>query len=157
MIHIIIIQCSTVNNTCAVITILILTINVTKLWWHNHPEAMEGTGKWAWGGTEGLNSHFLWWEVSCCLAAQSRPTLCNSMNSSPPGFSVHSISQARILEWVAISFSKGFSQPGFNPSLLHWQILTTEPPRKRQYTMRSSNASLLFKDMTVNAKTDSVL
>ena len=36
---------------------------------------------------------------------------CNPMNCSPPGFSVHWISQARILEWVAISFSKGSSQP----------------------------------------------
>ena len=37
---------------------------------------------------------------------QSCPTLCNPMNSSPPGSSVHGILQARILEWVAISFSK---------------------------------------------------
>ena len=33
------------------------------------------------------------------------------MDCSPPGSSVHRISQARILEWVAISFSRGFSQP----------------------------------------------
>ena len=37
---------------------------------------------------------------------QSCPTLCNPMDSSPPGFSVHRIFQARILEWVATSFSK---------------------------------------------------
>ena len=36
---------------------------------------------------------------------QSCPTLCNPMDSSPPGSSVHRIPQARILEWVAISFS----------------------------------------------------
>ena len=35
---------------------------------------------------------------------------CYSMDCSPPGFSVHGISQARILEWVAISFSRGTSQ-----------------------------------------------
>ena len=35
----------------------------------------------------------------------------NSMDCSPPGFSVHGISQARILEWVAISFSRGPSPP----------------------------------------------
>ena len=35
----------------------------------------------------------------------SCPTLCDSMDSSPPGSSVHSILQARILEWAAISFS----------------------------------------------------
>ena len=43
--------------------------------------------------------------------AQSCPTLCNPMDCSPPGSSVHGILQARILEWVAISFSRGSSQP----------------------------------------------
>ena len=38
-------------------------------------------------------------------------TLCNSMDCSPPGSSVHGILQARILEWVAISSSRGSSQP----------------------------------------------
>ena len=33
------------------------------------------------------------------------PTLCSSMDCSPPGFSVHGISQARMLEWVALSFA----------------------------------------------------
>ena len=37
--------------------------------------------------------------------------LCDPRDCSLPGFSVHGISQARILEWVAISFSKGASQP----------------------------------------------
>ena len=37
---------------------------------------------------------------------QSCPTLCNPIDSSPPGSSVHGILQARILEWVAISFPK---------------------------------------------------
>ena len=37
---------------------------------------------------------------------QSCLTLCDLMDSSPPGSSVHGISQARILEWVAISYSK---------------------------------------------------
>ena len=44
-------------------------------------------------------------------AVQSCPTLCNPMDCSPPGFSVHGIFQARILEWVASSFSKGSSWP----------------------------------------------
>ena len=43
--------------------------------------------------------------------AQSCPTLCNPMDCSPPGSSVRGISQVRILEWVAISFSKGSSWP----------------------------------------------
>ena len=46
----------------------------------------------------------------CCLVAKSCPTLCNPMDYSLPGSSVHGISQARILEWVAVSYSKGSSQ-----------------------------------------------
>ena len=42
---------------------------------------------------------------------QSCPTLCDPMDCSPPGSSVHGIFQARVLEWVAISFSRGSSQP----------------------------------------------
>ena len=41
----------------------------------------------------------------------SHPTLCDLMECRPPGSYVHGISQARILEWVAISFSRGSSQP----------------------------------------------
>ena len=43
--------------------------------------------------------------------AQSCPTLCDPMDCSLPGFSVHGIFQARILEWAAISFSRGSSRP----------------------------------------------
>ena len=46
------------------------------------------------------------------LVAQLCLTLCESMDYSPPGFSVHGILQTRILEWVAISFSRGSSRPG---------------------------------------------
>ena len=45
------------------------------------------------------------------LVAQSCPTLCDPMDSGPPGSSVHGTFQARILEWVAIPFSRGSSQP----------------------------------------------
>ena len=40
-----------------------------------------------------------------CLVTQSCPTLCDPVDCSPPGSCVHGILQARILEWVAISFS----------------------------------------------------
>ena len=46
-----------------------------------------------------------------CAHAQSCPTLCHSRDCSPSGCSVHGIFQARILEWVAISFSRGSSRP----------------------------------------------
>ena len=42
---------------------------------------------------------------------QSCPTLCDPMDCSLPGFSMHGIFQARILEWFAISFSRGSSWP----------------------------------------------
>ena len=43
---------------------------------------------------------------------QSCPTLCDPRDGSLPGSAVHGIFQARILEWAAISFSSGPSQPG---------------------------------------------
>ena len=45
------------------------------------------------------------------LVAQSCPTLCNPMDCSPAGSSVHGLLQARILEWVAIPISRRTSQP----------------------------------------------
>ena len=48
---------------------------------------------------------------SSCSVAQSCPTLCNPIDCSPPGSSVHGIVLARILEWVAISSSRGSSWP----------------------------------------------
>ena len=45
------------------------------------------------------------------LVTQSCPTLCDPMDCSLPGSSVLGISQARVLEWAAIPFSRGSSQP----------------------------------------------
>ena len=42
---------------------------------------------------------------------QSCPTLCDPMDCNLPGSSIHGIFQARVLEWAAISFSRGSSQP----------------------------------------------
>ena len=50
------------------------------------------------------------WKVKV-LVAQSCPTLCNSMDRSPPVSSIHEILQARILEWEDFPFSRGSSQP----------------------------------------------
>ena len=49
--------------------------------------------------------------IFCAKSFQSCPTLCNSMDYSPPSSSVHGIFQARILKWVAISFYRGSSWP----------------------------------------------
>ena len=53
-----------------------------------------------------LDLNFL--QLNACVHAQSLqlcPTVCDSMDYSPPGSSVHGILQVRIMEWVAISFS----------------------------------------------------
>ena len=56
--------------------------------------------------------------ASVCTYTQSRPTLCYSMDCSPPGFSVREFSQARILEWVTISCSRRSSLPRVQPMSL---------------------------------------
>ena len=48
--------------------------------------------------------------LCCCLVAKLCPTLCDPMDCSPPGSSVHGTFQGRILEWVAISSSRVSSQ-----------------------------------------------
>ena len=79
--------------------------------------------------------------VSVC--AQLCPTLCNPMGCSPPGCSVHGISQARILEWVAISSSGGSSQPRDQThvscaSCIVSRLFATKPPGKPPcYTIAS--------------------
>ena len=77
---------------------------------------------WWWlpGSNGSFSSHsvfwgtwsFLWLGSFCCSYSVSKscPTLCNPMDCSPPGSSVHGISQAKILEWVAVFFSRGSSR-----------------------------------------------
>ena len=88
---------------------------------HDHIQSQGGQGLPTEFG-EGVEEECLvrihktkWSEV-----AQSCPTLCNPMDCSPPGSSIHGVFQARVLEWVAISFSRGSSQPWrTNPGLPH--------------------------------------
>ena len=47
----------------------------------------------------------------CVLVAQLFPTFCEPMDHSLPGSSIHGTLRARILEWVAIPFSRGSSRP----------------------------------------------
>ena len=70
--------------------------------------------------------------VMRCVYAQSCPTLCDLMDCNLPGSSVHEISQARILEQVAISFSRGSSDPGIKPvsPVLAGRCFTAPPPGK---------------------------
>ena len=68
----------------------------------------------------------------CVLVAQSCLTLCNPIDYSPPGSSVCGILQARILEWVAISLSRGSADPGTERRFpaLQASSLLSEPPVK---------------------------
>ena len=72
--------------------------------------------------------------IFIALVAQSRLTLCDPVDCTPPGSSAHGISQARVLEWVAISFSRGSSQPRDQTQLScsAGGFLTTEPPGNPQ-------------------------
>ena len=65
-----------------------------------------------------------------CLVTESCLTLCNPMDCGPPGSSVYGIFQARILEWVAISYSRGSSWPkdGTCVSCIGRQILYHSAP-----------------------------
>ena len=65
----------------------------------------------------------------CVLVAQSHPTLCDPVDCNLWGSSVHGILQARILEWLAISFSRGcpWSWDGIQVSRIAGRFFTAEP------------------------------
>ena len=74
-----------------------------------------------------------------CVLTQLCLTLCDPMDCSPPGSSTHGIIQARILEWVAISSSKGSSWPRDWPCICcigRWILY--------QWATREANSSLPF-------------
>ena len=72
-----------------------------------------------------IRSHFFIFAFSSFTSkvkmkvAQMCPTLCDPRDCSPPGSSVHLIFQVRILEWVAIPFSMGYSQPRNQTQVSH--------------------------------------
>ena len=57
-------------------------------------------------------------QLCCTLSPQSGPTLCDPMDCSPSGCSVHGTLQARILEWVARPLPGDLSDPGIEPPCL---------------------------------------
>ena len=69
-------------------------------------------GRDALEGFSGCCPWSLTWSLYCgCLVTKSCLTLCDPLDCSPPGFFIHGVSQARILEQVAIAFSRGSSRP----------------------------------------------
>ena len=86
-----------------------------------------------------INDIFTGWVSITCLESESEsevtqscPTLCHPVDCRPPGSSVHGISQARVLEWAAISFSRGSSQPRDRTqvSFIPGRCFNPEPPGK---------------------------
>ena len=67
-----------------------------------------------------------------CSVTKLCLTLGGPVDCSPPGSTVHGISKARILEWVAISCSRDLPNPGIKPTSPAFTVVffTTEPPRK---------------------------
>ena len=111
---------------------------------------VAGAGKGA-GSLEVMSSHPQWgfWlaESLSFVLTQLCPTLCDPVDSSPPGSFVHGIFQARILEWVAIYSSRGFSWPsqGSNLSLLHCgQIFLLLNHRGSPWVLRTANYWCFF-------------
>ena len=78
------------------------------------------------------NESSIWLKYVKVLVAQSCQTLCDPIDWSSPGSSVHDIIQARILKWVAISFSRGTSHPRdqTHASCITGRSLPSEPPGK---------------------------
>ena len=82
--------------------------------------------------------------------AQSYPTLFDPVDCSLPGSSIHGILQARILEWVAISFSRG--SPGIKPGspALEADALTSETPGKSLRETKIAAPSLPFRMVSLH-------
>ena len=91
------------------------------------------------------------------LVAQLCPTLCDPMGCSPPGSSVHGILYARILEWVAMPYSRGSFQPRdqtWSPTLLA-DFLLSEPPGKPKFQLtkliKYSNEEIILPNMKISS------
>ena len=64
---------------------------------------------------------------TCRSVAQSCLSLLWPRGLCPPGSTVHGVSQARTLQWLAVSFSRGSSWPRREPCLLHWPADSLPP------------------------------
>ena len=121
--------------------------------WHDHCFFFS----WKQGGKSAHPGVLKWYLIvffyinflnfcCCCLDAKLCLTLCDPTNCSLPVFSVHGISQARILDWVAMSFSRGSSWPRDRTliAFLAGRFFTTEPPGKAQISLMAKCYWALF-------------
>ena len=104
-------------------------LNLSERTRHHSPSTLQVRRNWAssqWVPSPNSSYHFGAFTVCGSekkvkvLVAQLYPTLCDPIDYRPPGSSVHGILWARILDWVAVFFSRGiFLTQGSNPGLLH--------------------------------------
>ena len=92
----------------------------------------------------------MWWCV-VVVRAQLCSTICDPMDCSPPGASVHGIIQARMLEWVAFPPPGVFPTQRLNPCLLHWKWMlyhwaTREAPNYFNSNYEIKSISMLMKN-----------
>ena len=98
---------------------------------------MDGGAWWTTvHGVTNLSNLIMKWKVRVKVT-QLCPTLCDPMNCSLPSTSVYGIIQARILEWVAIPFSRGSSQARDRTQVSHiaGRFLTIWATREADYEM----------------------
>ena len=136
-------------------TLALLLTRLTLYWVLGSFFGIESQGTWsrlkarsACWGTEFVHHStiFLFALAHVVYLLQSCLTLCDTMDCSPPGSSVHGIFQARRLEWVAISFSRGSFGPrdGTCVSCLAGRFFTTELPGK-EFLQEGKNTVKIFK------------
>ena len=92
-----------------------------------------------------------------CLVTQSCPTPCDPVDCSPPGSSVRGILQAAMLEWVAIPFSRGSSQPRDQTCVscisgIAGGFLTAEPPGNLWSVLRGTHTKTVGDDCFSGAR-----
>ena len=80
--------------------------------------------------------------------------LCDPMDCTPPGSSVHGVLQARVLEWAAIPFSRDLPNPGIKPRspALQADSLPPEPPGKPNYVNTYENKQKLLPALMWDSK-----
>ena len=97
----------------------------------------------------GLRSGFGY--VCCVLVTQSCLTLCDSMDCSPPGFSVHGILWTRILKWETLSFSRDLPDSGIEPVSLALQAHSL-PSELPGFGLVTTKPTFIFLEMATKMK-----
>ena len=116
-------------------------------WWTGKLGVLQSMGSQRVRHDWATELNWTYFYYYCCSDAQLCLTLCDPVNCSLPGSSVHGILQARILEWVAVPSSRGSSWPRDQThiSCTAGRFFTAEPPKKLKgkFTLTSNCSPLL--------------